>query len=109
MTLFGSVNLGWHIFKDGEANLSTKRLKVIGGRGSNVNDFDSGLGKDVVNKGVTLLSVFSLVGSVVQLNCHVWHERSGIHENKIYSFEVDPIVKSASRIRIAGLRLDQSP
>lgn len=94
------ADLGWHIFRGGEAKLVTDRLKVIGRRSPNVNDFDSSLIKDVVNKGVTLLSVLSLVGSVVQLNRQVWHERSGIHENKIYSFEVDPIVKGSSRIKV---------
>jgi len=57
--------LGRYVVEDGKTKLITNRLKVIGGRGPYVSDFDSGLGKDVVNKGVTLLSVFSLVGPVV--------------------------------------------
>jgi len=57
--------LGWHIVKDGEASLSTNRLKVIVGSGPNVNDLNSGLLKDLVNKGVTPLSIFSLVRPVV--------------------------------------------
>lgn len=74
-----------------------------------MNDLDSGLAKDLVNKGVTLLSVFSLMGSVVQLNCHVWHQRSGIHENKIYSLQADPIVESSGVIGIVGLGMHKGP
>ena len=65
MTPCGSADLGWHIFKDDESKLSANRLRVIGGRGQNMNDFDSGLVKDLINKGIALLSIFSLVGSVV--------------------------------------------
>ncbi len=65
MTPFESADLGWHLFKVGEAKLSPNGLKVIGGRDPNVHDCDSGLVKDLVNKGVALLSVFSLVRPVV--------------------------------------------
>jgi hypothetical protein len=101
--------LGGYVFECVKAKLISNGLRVVGCGCANANQFDPGLLENCGDKGITLLTGFMFMRSIVELNNNARLQGGWVDKDKVYTFETDTISKGSSGLSVMGFGLYEGP